>query len=141
MYLAILLDLFSRKIVGWAIAPRISADLATRALSMALARRPEHGVLIHHTDRGSEYNSAACSQLLELHQLTPSMSRKANCYDNAVAESFFGTLKAELGDTFSTRARSVAAVFDYIEGFYNPIRRHSKLGYLSPNQYEAIQRS
>ena len=141
LYLAVVVDLFSRKVVGWAVSARLTAALATGALAMALGRRPDHGVVIHHTDRGSQYSSGACAELLKIHGLTASMSRKANCYDNAVAESFFATLKAELGDTFTSRSSASAAVFDYIEGFYNPVRRHSKLNYMSPNEYEATQRS
>ena len=141
-YLAIPLDLFNREVVGWALKPRLTADLATDALTMGwFRRRPAPGVL-HHSDRGSQYASFDYQTLLELHRIRCSMSRRGNCLDNAAVESFFGTLKNEHVHhcDFESIAAARAGVIDYIENFYNPRRRHSALGYRTPIEYEAETR-
>jgi putative transposase len=138
LYLATVLDLASRRVVGWALADTLECDLAVRALRMAIGdRRPAPG-LIHHSDRGVQYAAAEYRTLLLAHRMRPSMSRKANCWDNAVAESFFATLEAELIVTsdWRTRADARSALFRFIESWYNRQRRHSTLGYVSPAQYE-----
>ena len=134
LYLAVLLDAHSRRVVGWAMADHLRTELATDALAMALhARRPPPG-LVHHTDRGSQYTAATYRAMLADRGLTVSMSRAGECLDNAVAESFFATLKAELVDTrtWPTRAAARLAIFEWIEVWYNRQRRHSTLGYLTP---------
>lgn len=134
LYLAVLLDAHSRRVVGWAMADHLRAELAVDALTMALqTRRPPAG-LVHHTDRGGQYASAAYQAILAGHGITPSMSRAGDCFDNALAESFFATLKAELVDTrpWPTRAAARRAIFEWIEVWYNRLRRHSALGYRSP---------
>ncbi len=138
LYLAVLLDLGSRMVVGWAMRDSLEVSLSVAALQMALARRDANAGLLHHTDRGVQYAATDYRDLLAHHKLVPSMSRRANCYDNAVAESFFATLKWELLDRYiwQTRAAARTAVFEYIEVWYNRLRRHSALGYLSPLQYE-----
>jgi transposase InsO family protein len=138
LYLAVLLDLHSRRVVGWATSDSLSKQLAIDALQMALGQRDVSPGLIHHTDRGSQYASNAYQRLLERQRFTGSMSRKGNCYDNAVAESFFATLKKELvhRTRFRTRAEARSRLFEYIELFYNSKRRHSALGNLSPAEYE-----
>jgi transposase InsO family protein len=138
LYLATVLDLASRRVVGWAMADALDRDVAVRALRMAIgARRPGPG-LIHHSDRGSQYAATEYRALLLAHGMRPSMSRKGNCWDNAVAESFFATLDRELIVTSDWRTRDDArcAIFHFIEGWYNRVRRHSTLGYVSPAQYE-----
>jgi transposase InsO family protein len=140
LFLAVLLDLFSRKIVGYATASRAHQDLALEALEKAVrSRRPEPG-LVHHTDRGAQYGSAEYQNHLDRYGMTCSMSRAGNCVDNAVAESFFHTLKTEwlYHFRFSTREQARLAIFDYIEGFYNRTRMHSTLGYRSPDEYERM---
>ena len=138
LYLAVLLDLGSRMIVGWAMGETLEASLSVAALRMALARRNPEAGLVHHSDRGVQYAATDYRELLAHHQLLSSMSRRANCYDNAVAESFFATLKWELIDRYrwQTRAAAKTAIFEYIELWYNRLRRHSALGYLSPSQFE-----
>ena len=138
LYLAVLLDLGSRMVVGWAMRDSLEADLSVEALQMALARRQPETGLLHHSDRGVQYAALDYRELLTAHQMTCSMSRRANCYDNAVAESFFATLRWELLDRreWPTRAAARTAIFEYIEVWYNRQRRHSTLGYLSPWQYE-----
>ncbi len=138
LYLSIVLDLYSRRVVGWAVRPSLHTDLATAALQMALVRRrPRPGVL-HHSDRGVQYASAAYQTVLAHHGLVPSMSRAGNCWDNAVAESFFSTLKHELPvRRWATRAAATRDVMAYIDGFYNPVRLHSTLGYHAPAAFEA----
>ena len=138
LYLAVLLDLGSRMVVGWAMSNSLEAELSVAALRMALARRNPPPGLLHHTDRGVQYAATDYRELLAAHQLTASMSRRANCYDNAVAESFFATLRWELLDRHQwlTRATARSAIFEYIEVWYNRHRRHSTLGYLSPLQFE-----
>ena len=138
LYLATELDLYSHRIVGWSLSSRISRQLVLDALAMAVGlRRPGTG-LIHHSDRGVQYACGDFQKLLGRHGMVASMSRKGDPYDNAVAESFFRTLKVELVylQRFRTRAEAKAAIVEYIELFYNSWRRHSSLGYLSPNDYE-----
>jgi len=138
LYLAVLLDAHSRRVVGWAMADHLRTELARDALAMALrARRPPPG-LVHHTDRGSQYTAAAYRSQLAARGITCSMSRAGECLDNAVAESFFATLKAELVDTraWPTRATARTAIFEWIEVWYNRQRRHSTLGYLTPVAHE-----
>ncbi len=140
LHLAVLLDLYSRKIVGWATGTRPQQELALAALNRALAaRRPTPG-LLHHTDRGGAYASADYQELLDRHGLVCSMSRAGDCYDNAVAESFFHTLKTEwiYHFRFRTREQARLSIFDYIEGFYNRSRLHSTLDYQSPDDFETI---
>lgn len=137
-YLAVILDLFSRRVVGWALSASNDTVLALDALGWALrSRRPRRG-LIHHSDRGSPYASAEYRAALRVHGCVASMSRRGDCWDNAVAESFFATLRAELLDRerYATRAEAIASIGDYIDRFYNPRRRHSHLGYVSPLEYE-----
>lgn len=139
LYLAAVLDLFSRRVVGWAMDTGMTVDLPLRALRMALhSRRPQPG-LLHHSDRGSQYASLIYQALLQSRAIQPSMSRTANCYDNAVMESFFASLKAELVDQrrFASIAQAQTEIFHYIEAFYNRQRLHSTLGYRSPSQFEA----
>lgn len=139
LYLAVILDLFSRRIVGWAMAARMTQELVCAALRMALRQRQPAGELIHHSDRGSQYTGQAFQALLADHSITPSMSGRGNCYDNAPVESFFGTLKAELVNhaLYRTRQEAMRDIFFYLEGFYNRSRRHTALGYLSPAAFEA----
>jgi len=139
LYLAVVIDLYSRLVVGWAIAERMTADLVCNALTMALWRRRIPKGVIVHSDRGSQYCSKDYQSLLEKHELICSMSGKGNCWDNAVAESFFHTLKVELvhGERFLTRAHMRQMVFEYIEVDYNRSRRHSANGYISPAAFEA----
>ncbi len=138
LYLAVVLDLFSRRAIGWALSERLERGLALDALTMALKQRQPSSGLLHHSDRGSQYASHEYQQLLAQHGILSSMSRSGNCWDNAVAESFFATLKLELvyQTRWSTRAEARSAVFEYIELFYNRQRRHSALGYLCPSQFE-----
>jgi len=138
LYLAVLLDLFARKVVGWSMHERPNLEVTLRALDMALEqRRPAPG-LVHHTDQAPLYSAYEYRDRMQDHGLVPSMSGRGNCYDNAVAESFFSNLKNELVHhcDFHTREAARAAIFDYIEVFYNRQRRHQTLGYLSPAQYE-----
>jgi transposase InsO family protein len=138
LYLAVVLDLFSRKVVGWCMSETIDRHLVLRALDMALeSRQPPQG-LVHHSDRGSQYASEEYQQALAARGIQCSMSRKGNCWDNAVVESFFSTLKQELVYTmdFITREQARLALFEYMEVFYNRQRRHSTLGYVSPVDFE-----
>jgi transposase InsO family protein len=140
LYLAAVMDLYSRKIVGWATSPSLETSLVKEALLQALVdRRPAAG-LLHHSDRGSQYASSAYRALLHSGCLLPSMSAAGNCYDNAAMESFWSTLKTEWlhHQHFQTHAQARLAVFDYIETFYNPKRLHSALGYHSPVDFERI---
>ena len=142
LYLASILDLFSRTVVGWSMDSTMKTGLALDALRMAIGcRRPGLG-LLHHSDRGSQYASSDYQELLKQHGMICSMSRKGNCYDNAVKESFFHTLKTELVHhvRYPTRATARASLFDYIGVFYNRERRHSSLGYLTPEEFEAVNR-
>ena len=138
LFLAVLLDLYSRRVVGWALSEHNDEALTLSALQMALdQRRPAHG-LIHHSDRGSTYASGEYQDVLARHGIVPSMSRKGDCWDNAVVESFFSTLDFECaqGQPFSTRNAARREVTDYILSFYNPTRLHSHLGYMSPTEFE-----
>lgn len=138
MYLAVVLDLFSRRIVGWAMDKRIKKQLVIDALVMAIGRRrPEPG-LLHHSDRGSQYASKDYQKLLKKHGIICSMSRKGNCWDNAPTESFFSSLKKErvYHKTYRTRLEARTDIFNYIECWYNPYRLHSTLGYQSPAEFE-----
>ena len=137
LYLAIVLDLFNREVVGWSLKPRMAADIVTNALSMAWFRRKPAPGLIHHSDRGSQYASAAFQEKLAGYGMLCSMSRKGNCWDNAPSESWFNSFKNERvhGVRFATRAEMTAASFEYIEVFYNRKRMHSTLGYKSPIQF------
>ena len=138
LYLAIVLDLFSRRVVGMAMSEHIDRHLALDALDAAIRlRRPDPG-LLHHSDRGSQYASGDYRDTLDDHGICCSMSRRGNCWDNAVAESFFSTLKVELihDEHFRTRAHAEAAITEYVNGFYNVERIHSSLGYVSPIEYE-----
>jgi putative transposase len=139
LFLAVVLDLFSRKVVGWAMGARMTSDLVENALKMAINHRKPTGPILIHSDRGSQYASASYQALLKQFGLTCSMSRKGNCWDNSVSESFFRTLKTELTyhNRYLRREDAIKSVFEYIEVFYNRQRRHSTLGYLSPVDYEA----
>jgi len=139
LYLAAILDLFSRKVVGWAMADHAKTSLVERALLMALYQRVPREPLLHHSDRGSQYTSTPYQAHLTQAGITVSMSGTGDCYDNAVAESFFGTLKTEcVTEPFATRHEARLATFAYIEGWYNRERLHSTLGYLSPVQFEEL---
>jgi transposase InsO family protein len=142
LYVAAILDLFSRRVVGWAASESITRELTLAALDMALVHRRPAAGLLHHSDRGCQYASFDYRAALEKRHFVCSMSRKGDCWDNAVAESFFATLKVELvyRTRFATRAAAKRALFDYIETFYNRRRRHSSLGYLSPIDFETQQR-
>lgn len=139
LYLAVILDLYSRAVIGWAMGQRLTEELAEHALLMALTTRQPVAGLLHHSDRGSQYAAGTYQQVLTRHGLTPSMSRKGNCWDNACVESFFGTLKRELvyHRHYATRNEAQQDIFEYIEVFYNRKRRHSTLGYDSPAEFEA----
>ncbi len=139
LYLASVIDLASRRVVGWAMAEHMRAELVGDALTMAIeARRPPPG-LVFHSDRGTQYTSSEYRRLLEANDMAQSLSRPGQCWDNAVAESFFATLKTELidGRSWATRAQARRAVFEFIEVFYNRQRLHSSLNYLTPAEYEA----
>jgi putative transposase len=139
LYLAALLDAHSRRVVGWAIADHLRTELALEALEMAIReRRPKSGELVHHSDRGSQYTAAAYQAVLAAHGIRCSMSRKGDCLDNAMAESFFATLKRELmpEDGWTTKAEARGAVFEWIAVYYNRQRRHSSIGYLPPVEFE-----
>ena len=138
LYLAVVMDLYSRRIVGWAMDRRVGRHLPIEALTMALGYRQPEGALLHHSDRGPQYTSDDFRDVLEKHGIECSMSARGHCYDNAPLESFFSLLKRERvrGRTYKTRQEAKADIFDYIERFYNRTRSHSYLGYLSPVQYE-----
>ena len=139
LYLVAVLDVCTRRVIGWAMSPSLDAPLVIAALRMALAQRRPRGTLIVHSDRGSQFASAAYRQVLAQHSLLASMSRKGNCYDNAFIESFWSSLKYELvyHHRFATLAEARIALFDYIETFYNRTRLHSSLDYLSPIHFES----
>jgi putative transposase len=138
LYVAAVLDLYSRRIVGWSMSSTMTTHFVTEALMMALWRRGKPDALLHHSDQGSQYTSEQFQRLMIDHGVSCSMSRSGNCWDNAAMESFFSTLKTEriARKTYRTRDEAKADVFDYIERFYNPRRRHSTLGYLSPIAFE-----
>ena len=137
LYLATILDVYSRKIVGWSMNTRLQKQLVKDALNMAVGRRDIGDDLIHHSDQGSQYTSHDFRTLLKQHDIQVSMSGAGNCYDNAMMESFFATLKTEcVTERFDTRQQARQIIFEYIEVWYNRLRRHSALGYLSPEQYE-----
>ena len=140
LYLAVILDLYSRRVIGWAVSNRMKCDLAIRALDMAVVLRQPPKGCIHHTDRGSQYCSHDYQKRLKKYGFKVSMSGKGNCYDNAAVETFFKTLKAELiwRSTWQTRRQVEMALFEYINGFYNPRRRHSTLGGKSPLAFERL---
>jgi putative transposase len=142
LYLAVVMDLFSRKIVGWSAGPTIHRELVLDALLMAVRRRRPRGTLIH-SDQGTQFGSDAWRRFCQSHRLQPSMSRKGNCWDNAVAESFFSSLKKERikKQIYKNRELALQAVADYIDRFYNATRRHSYLGGVSPEQFEAALKS
>ncbi len=136
LYLAALLDLYSRFLVGWAVSAINDRHLVLKALELALRRRRPPQGLLHHSDQGSPYASEDYQRVLTAHGMTGSMSRRGNCYDNAVMESWFSTVKAELGEHFESCGQAKMALFDYIEVFYNQRRRHSTLGLISPAEFE-----
>ena len=138
LYLAVVIDLCSRRVVGWSMSSRMKARLVCDALRMAIWRRRPQAGLIHHSDRGSQYASKAFRRLLKAHGILGSMSRKGDCWDNSVVESFFGTLKQELVQwkNYQTRYEAQQDILEYISMFYNSKRLHSHLGYISPNDYE-----
>lgn len=141
LYLCVILDLYSRRVVGWSTGSRINSELVIRATKMAVATRAVlPGRLLYHSDRGVQYASSDFRKVLTAWRVTQSMSRKGNCWDNAVVESFFATLKVECirEETLATRVQARHVVFEYIEGFYNTRRRHSFLNYVSPTEYENI---
>jgi putative transposase len=140
LYLAIILDLYARRVVGWAMSQRMTSDLTLAALQMAIQRRGPGPGLIHHSDQGSQYTDRAYQALLRAHGIQVSMNGAGNWYDNAPMESFFGSLKSELVHhrVYATRAEARPDLFSYIEAFYNRRRRHSSLGYLSPEAYEQV---
>ncbi len=138
LYVAAVIDLFSRRVVGWSMSDTMTAQLVTDALVMAIWRRGKPDALLHHSDQGSQYTSEQFQRLMTDNGVTCSMSRSGNVWDNAAMESFFSSLKTEriARKTYRTRNHARAEVFDYIERFYNPTRRHSTLGYLSPMDFE-----
>jgi len=140
LYLAVIIDLYSRFVVGWSMSARITSQLTIDALTMALQRRRPGAALVHHSDRGSQYASGDYRIVLSKHKIISSMSRKGNCYDHAPVESFFGTLKTELVHhrRYRSRAEAKADIFDYLEIFYNRQRLHSSLGYKSPAAFERL---
>lgn len=140
LYLAVVLDLFSRQIVGWSLNNRMSRELIRNALRMAIWRRQPAPGLIFHSDRGSQYCSNDFQKMLKMYGMISSMSRKGDCWDNAVAESFFGSLKTErvFFSIYKTREEARRDIIDYIEMFYNSNRRHSYLGYVSPKEFEKL---
>ncbi|MBI3049838.1 MAG: IS3 family transposase [Acidobacteria bacterium] len=141
LYLAAILDLFSRFVVGWAVSAVNDRHLALKALGMALKRRCPEAGLLHHSDQGGTYTSEDYQRMLDAHGITCSMSRRGDCYDNAVMEAFFSSLKSELADRFESCGGAKMELFDYIEVFYNQRRRHSTIGYVSPAVFEQRARS
>ena len=140
LYLAVVIELYSRMVVGWSMNKNIDSDLVIAALEMGLDRRRPSRQLLVHSDRGRQYTSRPYYSFLEDHGISASMSRKGDCWDNAVAESFFSTIKVELAPkkVWRTRHEGRAAIFEYIEGWYNNRRRHSAIGYLSPKAFESV---
>lgn len=142
LYLAAVVDIYSRMVVGWAMSKRRDEQLVTKAVAMALAQRRPSAGLLHHSDRGSQYTSQGYRTLLKKAEIQVSMSGKGDCYDNALMESFFGTVKGECVERqkYQTRAEARSDIFEYIEIFYNRKRRRSSLGYVSPSRYEEMRR-
>ena len=140
LYLAVILDLYSRKVIGWAFSKRLTDDLTRSALNVALQQRSNLSGLIYHSDQGVQYASADFRASLKASGIQQSMSGKGNCYDNACVESFFASLKTEEveGATYETRQQAKTSIFSYIEGFYNQRRRHSSLGFVSPQEFEKL---
>jgi len=138
LYVAVVIDLYSRRVVGWSMRAAMTTDLVAEALTMALYRRGKPDALMHHSDRGSQYTSEQFQRLMAEHGVACSMSRAGNCWDNAATESFFSSLKTErtARKTYRSRDQARADVFDYVERWYNPQRRHSTLGYVSPIAFE-----
>lgn len=143
LYLAVVLDLFSRRVVGWSMSQRIDQPLVERAITMAIQQKPATARVLLHSDRGSQYAAHATRELCGEHQITQSMSRRGNCWDNAPSESFFSTLKRELIGRYlyATAEEARGSIFEYIEVFYNRERRHSTIGYLSPIEFERLHTS
>jgi transposase InsO family protein len=141
LYLAAIVDIYSRLVVGWAMGKERDEQLITNAALMALARRQPEAGLVHHSDRGSQYTSSGYQTLLKQYGIEISMSRKGDCYDNALMESFFGTFKKECVERhkYQTREEAKRSIFEYVEVFYNRQRKHSSLDYLSPSNYEQIK--
>jgi len=137
-YLAVVLDLYSRFVVGWSVSAANDRHLTIKALDMALKRRCPDVGLVHHSDQGSTYASEDYQAVLEAHGITCSMSRRGNCYDNAVMEAFFSTVKSEIGERFESHGDAKAQLFDYLEVFYNQRRRHSSAGRMSPAAFERM---
>ena len=139
LFVAVVMDLYARNIVGWSMQPNMTEDIVVNAFRMAYWRRKPSGAVNVHFDQGSQYTSRACQKALSDMYLIPSMSRKGNCWDNAVAESFFANMKRELikRTIYKTRSAARQAIFNYIEMFYNPKRRHTHNGRIAPNEYEA----
>ena len=141
LYLAVILDVFSRRIVGWAVSHRLTRRLIINALQRAVLKRQPRPGLIFHSDRGSQFASQEVREFLKNHKMVQSMSKKGDCYDNAITETFFKTLKTELiyiTEPFKTRQEAKQRLFNYIESFYNCIRKHSAIGFNSPVQYEKL---
>ena len=137
LYLAFILDVYSRKVVGWSMASHLRSELVAAALEMAFRRRNPSAGLIHHSDRGAQYTALSFGKKLEQAGIVPSMSRVGSALDNAISESFVSTLKSEIGvSRYPERQTARASIFEFIESFYNRVRRHSSLGYLSPTEYE-----
>lgn len=137
LYLSVVIDLYSRQVIGWGMAKKLSSELSIASLNMAISRRRPKAGLMYHSDQGMENACYAFRSQLEKHKITQSMSRKANCWDNAVVESFFHTMKLELsGERYATRAQARTRIFEWIEVFYNRQRLHSTLGYRAPAVYE-----
>lgn len=141
LYVAVVMDVKNRKVIGLSMGSRLSQELVSEALRDAVGRQSPAEGLIHHSDRGRQYASYEYQWLLQKYGITPSMSRSGNCYDNAYVESFFGTLKTELvhGERYGSRLEARLSIFEYVEVFYNRIRKHSALGYRSPEQYAKLQ--
>jgi putative transposase len=142
LYLTIILDLYSRMIVGWSMSKNVNAKLVVDAIEQAFSKREVESGLIFHSDRGSQYTSKEVRNILSMHECQQSMSAKGNCYDNAVAESFFHTIKVELiySEKYLTRQSAISSIFEYIEIFYNRERRHATLNYYSPTEFEKMNR-
>ena len=137
LYLAFILDVYSRKVVGWSMASHLCSELVAAALEMAIRRRNPSAGLIHHSDRGAQYTALSFGKRLEQAGIVPSMSRVGSALDNAISESFVSTLKSEIGvSRYLSRQAARTSIFEFIELFYNRVRRHSSLGYLSPSEYE-----